>query len=232
MLLRECAYCRSEAGRSEQSRKPASPPSATLTPMPDMYPDVSSLLRAHGVSGDERALSHNGFSGARVTVLDGGYILKRIRHADDWIMRETKDDDGREAQFAASPIVGRLPKQLAVPSLGAAHDGDDAAILMRDITPLLLPDGEPIDAERIDLLLAALATMHAEFWDDDLADAGGLVVRTGGLDHGPLASRRQDAHRCGPRLRPRERISQSFEVHLPGAAVNLRRYSHIIHRQP
>jgi hypothetical protein len=146
--------------------------------MNGMHPDVASLLRAHGVAGSERALVHNGFSAARITSLgdgegDGGgrMILKRVRYADDWIMRETSDLYCREGQLAASPVMARLPRPIAAPSVGAARDGDGAAILMRDISPLLLPDDQPVDAERADLLLSALAAMHAAFWDDALDDA-------------------------------------------------------------
>lgn len=140
-----------------------------------MHPNVATLLRAHGVAGDELPLTHDGFSGARITSIQQGderYILKRLRREDDWIMRATDDVDGREAQFAASPIVARLPASISIPSLGAARDGDGWAVLMRDISAALLPDDLVLTDDELDIVLSRLAEMHAAFWDDPMDDAG------------------------------------------------------------
>ncbi len=142
--------------------------------MSGVLPDLPSLLAMHHLDAPERPMPNNGFSGARLTRIDQGaerFVLKRVSYADDWIMRETGDVDLREAQFAVSPLMSRLPRPVAAPSLGAARDGAGAALLMRDVSPWLLPDDRPASASHIDALLSAMATMHAAFWDDRLADA-------------------------------------------------------------
>lgn len=142
--------------------------------MSELLPDVRSLLAAQGINAPDRAMPHNGFSGARLTRVGQGaerFVLKRISYAEDWIMRETGDVGLREAQFAVSPLMARLPRAMAVPSLSAARDGSGAAILMRDVSPWLLPDDRPASVAQVDALLAAMAAMHAAFWDQPLADA-------------------------------------------------------------
>jgi hypothetical protein len=144
-----------------------------------IYPDVPSLLLAHGIAAGERPLIHSGFSAATISTLGDGpdrRLLKRVRYHDDWIMRTTGDEGAREAQFAAAgDLLARLPKGVATPYIGAAHDGAGAAaILMRDISPWLLPDPDPVDEQRIDVFLAALAALHAAFWDDASLDGAGV----------------------------------------------------------
>jgi hypothetical protein len=139
-----------------------------------LAPDVPSLLAACGITGVEAAFASNGYSGARVTAIEHEgtrYLLKRVRYADDWIMQVVGDRACREAHFAVSPFVARLPAHVRAPTLGAARDGDGFALLMQDITPLLLPDDGLLAQSTVDTVLRALAEMHAAFWDDD-SDAG------------------------------------------------------------
>ncbi len=139
-----------------------------------MLPDADSLLRAHGIDAPESPLAHNGFSGARLSsIVQAGerYVLKRMRYADDWIMRVTNDVACREAQFAASSLPERLPPGLTVPTLGAARDGDGYALLMRDVSHALLPESGIVSSATMDAVLQRLAEMHAAFWDDPLSDA-------------------------------------------------------------
>jgi hypothetical protein len=139
-----------------------------------LAPDVQTLLREHGITASEAPVAHNGFSGARLSRLeqDGQrYVLKRTGLAADWLMRATHDVTCREAEFAVSPLIARLPKTLRVPYLGAAKDGEAWAILSRDVTPLLLAE-EGVEPEpTCDEMLSALADMHAACWDVPLEDA-------------------------------------------------------------
>ena len=140
-----------------------------------LHPDVASLLRAHGISEPETPLVHDGFSGARITSIEQGdqrYILKRLRRDDDWIMRVTDDISGREAQFAGSPLLARVAASVGVPSLDGSYDGDGWAVLMRDIAALLVPDEVVLSDAELDVVLSRLAALHADFWEDPLADAG------------------------------------------------------------
>jgi hypothetical protein len=193
-----------------------------------IHSDVPSLLRAHGVAAPERPLVHNGFSAATISTLGDGparKLLKRLRYRDDWIMRATGDEGAREAQFAASGLIARLPKGVATPYLGAAHDGDGAAaILMRDISPWLLPDSDPVDEHRVDLFLAALAALHAAVWDDASSLDGAGVSWCGAVERLTLLS-----PAMGDRLRAEGRDFgvpagwAAFERHAPAAAREIAR---------
>lgn len=138
-----------------------------------MSADVASLLHAHGIDAAESPFLYgDGYSGARLSSFerdDQRYVLKRMRFQDDWIMRFLQDEQCREAQFAASGFGARLPRFVRAPTLGAARDGDGWAILMRDITPLMLPGDGIVLEETVVTLLRALAGMHAAFWGDPLA---------------------------------------------------------------
>ncbi len=138
--------------------------------------DLTTLLREQNIAGVETPIAHDGYSGAPLSTIECGgkrYFIKRIGRANDWIARATDDTHGREAQFAASDLIARLPKSIAVPSLGVAHDGEGWAMLMRDIAPYLIPDdGSLLAADVIDEMLASIATMHAQFWRDPLPSAG------------------------------------------------------------
>jgi len=139
-----------------------------------MYASVDEMLQAHGISAPEVALEHDGFSGARITSLaqDGRrFVLKRLRLEDDWNMRALRDRQGREAQFAVSPILGRMPAAIGAPSIAAARDGAGWALLMRDVSDALLPPDGVLAESDADRVLAAAAEMHAAFWDDPLEDA-------------------------------------------------------------
>lgn len=162
-------------------------PDTAATPAA-LAPDVPSLLASHGITGTDVPFASNGYSGARITAIEhegARYLLKRVRLADDWIMQVVGDTACREARFAVSPLVARLPQRVRTPTLGAARDGDGFALLMRDIAPLLLPDDGPIPARTADIVLTALAEMHAAFWDDatdagfDLSLTPGRITMTG-----------------------------------------------------
>jgi aminoglycoside phosphotransferase (APT) family kinase protein len=138
-----------------------------------LFPDVASLLRAHGISAPETPLDHGGFSGARISRIeqDGRrFILKRMRYEDDWIMQRTNDVACREAAFAVSALAQRLPVGVASPSLGACHDGDGFGLLMRDLGPYLLPDDAAVSSQEWERVFTALAALHAAFWDAPLDD--------------------------------------------------------------
>jgi hypothetical protein len=126
------------------------------------------LLAAHGLRGvAEEAMAHDGWSGAQLTSLsreDGArFVLKRDSHARDWIARVTGDDaELREGWLVrAQP---RLPGPTRLPHLGAARDGEDVALLMPDLTGILIAWEQPIDVATLDRVLDALAALHREPW--------------------------------------------------------------------
>ncbi len=141
-----------------------------------LAPDVETLLRAHGIDAPERALAHDGYSGAKITLIEQGgqrYVLKRIRAADDWIMRAVGDTHSREAQFAVSSLPARLPGSVRLATLGAARDGDGWALLMRDISSMLLLDEGPIvSVATLERAIGAMADLHATFWEAGVEASG------------------------------------------------------------
>ena len=90
------------------------------------------------------------------------FIVKRDSWDRDWIARATADVHMREARFAAAP---ELHDPLEVPYLGASHDGDGVAILMRDLSGILFDWERPLDAAALDRVLDELAAFHVAAWE-------------------------------------------------------------------
>jgi hypothetical protein len=71
-----------------------------------------------------------------------------------------------------------LAQGLRSPSIAAARDVDGFALLMRDLTPWLLPRDGIIPTQTFELIFARVAAMHARFWDAPPAeDLGWCGVR-------------------------------------------------------
>ena len=137
------------------------------------YPPLAEVLAAHGLSGTaEEPLQTDGWSGARITRLvrsDGArFVVKRDSLALDWIARETGDvPDLREAALAhAAPT---LPAPVRLPHLGVGREDGLVGLLMPDLTGTLLRWEAPVTEPQMDAVLAALAALHAEPWQRELA---------------------------------------------------------------
>jgi hypothetical protein len=136
------------------------------------YPPLADVLAAHGLDGvGETEFQNDGWSGARLTRLvrpDGArFVIKRDGLALDWIARVTGDvPDLREGLLAhARPS---LPGRVRLPHLGVARDGDLVAELMPDLTGTLLRWEHPTDNGSVASVLAALAALHREPWQEQL----------------------------------------------------------------
>jgi hypothetical protein len=115
-----------------------------------------------------------GKSGARLerVVIDGeGYVLKHLDLADDWTMRASGCLRGAPLVLWERGILARLPPCLNQPIVGAAPDastgtgGGGCALLMRDVTPWLVPATDaPITPDQHGRFLRHMATLHAQFW--------------------------------------------------------------------
>lgn len=129
-----------------------------------MFDSIAFMLDAHGLTGAvEAAFPHTGFSGAALTRLTRGdgraFVLKRMSIDRDWIMRATDDTECREAAFADATVdLGALVRS---PSVAVARDGDAHALLMRDISPEVLPQG-PITDDQLAAIVRGMAALHAE----------------------------------------------------------------------
>jgi hypothetical protein len=132
-------------------------------------PDLLALSDLDGLP--EEPFEHDGWSGSTLSLIDRGdrrFVLKRTSAALDWIVRATRDDELREAWFAsalASAAADGAWIRLASPYLGAAADGDGAAILMPDLSAELIAWERPshtagIPTALLESVLAAAARLH------------------------------------------------------------------------
>ncbi len=133
-------------------------------------------------------------SGGRQTL-----VLKRTATTLNWVAWRSGDAVGREAALLAEPALSSVWEVLACPYRAFAAHGGDAGLLMDDLSDHLLPDiDEPIAVADEDTMLAALAALHARFWESDVLRLPWLaapVVRFALL--GPIAST-EEARRSSP----------------------------------
>ncbi len=144
--------------------------------MRDLFPDVASMLAAHGITSRETPFAHDGYSGATMARIeqDGRrFVIKRVSRTRDWIIQMTSDHAMREARIGASDVLDGLAPGLRSPSIAAARDGDGFALLMHDLTSYLLPSVGVLPPETWDVILSATASMHARFWNAPPAEAIG-----------------------------------------------------------
>jgi hypothetical protein len=109
-----------------------------------------------------------GKSGASLerVVIDGQhYVLKHLDLAEDWTMRASGCLPGAPLVLWERGILARLPRCLNQPIVGAAREPGGCALLMRDVTPWLVPVTEaPITLDQHTRFLRHMAALHAEFW--------------------------------------------------------------------
>jgi hypothetical protein len=127
------------------------------------------------IAGIERSpLTTPGFSGSsheRLTVrlASGGtrsLVLKRTRVAADWTLVRSEDRVGREGRLLAEPALAGVWEAFACPYLAWAATEGELALLMEDLADHLLPDArEPMAETQEHRILAALANLHARFWE-------------------------------------------------------------------
>jgi hypothetical protein len=123
----------------------------------------------------EEPFPNDGWSGStfsRLRRADGAaFVLKRTSARIDWIVRATRDEHLREAWAAVNLEAALGQGPVATPYVGAARDGDGAAILMRDLSGSLLgwqrPGAPPLTVDGLDPVLDAVAHLHAARWAAD-----------------------------------------------------------------
>ena len=142
--------------------------------LPQTYGDVAELLA--GATERSPLAEAPGKSGARLErVVIGGqrYLLKHLDLAEDWTMRASGCLRGAPLALWERGILARLPDCFNQPIVGAAREeragpapSGGCALLMRDVTPWLVPvtDG-PIALDQHLRFLRHMAALHASFWD-------------------------------------------------------------------
>lgn len=95
------------------------------------------------------------------------------------MMNTTDDRYGRTTTLWQYGILDRLPQEIEHAVVACAVDGTGRAILMRDVTETSLPGGDqPISEEDNELILDAMAALHAAFWEDPALDNPALNLCT------------------------------------------------------
>ena len=98
-------------------------------------------------------------SGARFerVVIDGErFVLKHVDTASDWIMRQTGDIGLCPVLTWERGIVDLAPSCIDHATVGAAREGRAGAVLMRDVSELMVPSGDaPISSQQHEQFLGA-----------------------------------------------------------------------------
>jgi hypothetical protein len=107
----------------------------------------------------------SGASLERVVIEGQHYVLKHLDLAEDWTMRASGCLPGAPLVLWERGILARLPGCLNQPIVGAAREPGGCALLMRDVTPWLVPVTDaPITLDQHTRFLRHMAALHAEFW--------------------------------------------------------------------
>src|SRR5512134_1211615 len=120
-----------------------------------------------------------GRTGARVIAIRPGYVLK-VLPRNNWRVAAMQAPDAGEGPLWLSGATRELPAPVACPTVDVAlHvDNDEWWMLMRDVSDGIRARGAFTESdERV--LLAAIARLHAHYWDG-----------RNGLDGLPLAAAR------------------------------------------
>lgn len=94
-------------------------------------------------------------------------VLKNVSIAANWLMRATKDDRCRSVTLWAHGMLDLMPPEIDHATLACARDGDNWAILLRDVSDELLSYARfnLVDHE---FMLEAMAALHATFFESPL----------------------------------------------------------------
>jgi hypothetical protein len=142
----------------------------------DALRPLRAVLDDHGLGdASEVPLEADGWSGARLSRLQRRgrrFVLKRDSLSWDWIARATMDGPIlREAWFANLKL--ELPDRFVTPYAGVGVDGDVFGLLMPDLSGILFDWEAPVDEKPAEIVLDAMAELHAHAWEWRLPKAAG-----------------------------------------------------------
>jgi hypothetical protein len=155
----------------------------------------------------------------RVVVGGERYVLKHLHCDGDWIARATGDLTCRPLQVWRLGVLDALPDCFDHAVVGAAaglgRHGWGAALLLRDVTDWLVPEGDiPLPLTQHRRFLDHMAALHATFWG--FADTVGLMpLAHRYLFFGPWLWETEDALRSGTAVPP---IAREGWARFPEAA--------------
>jgi hypothetical protein len=113
--------------------------------------------------------SKSGAAFERIDIDGIPHVVKYLHADDDWIMRVTGDVRCRPALVWSSGLLDVVPECIDPGMVGCAvglgRNGWGAALLMPDVTPLLVPEGDaPVPIDQHLRFLDHMAALHAAFW--------------------------------------------------------------------
>jgi hypothetical protein len=115
--------------------------------------------------------SKSGATFERIVIDGERYVLKHVSPDYDWIARAYGDLGPATVTVWGSGLLDLVPDCIDHTYAGAARSGRDGAVLMRDVGPWLVPEGDaPVSEADHVRFLDHLAALHAAFWgwDDDV----------------------------------------------------------------
>lgn len=118
----------------------------------------------------EMTSSNTGNRFYAVTTNEGSgprYLLKRRYEGSNVIASGPDGDFTRTVILWQRGVLDRLPNRIAHPVVACARDGTGYAILMHDVSDILLSGDKRFTVEEHTFLLDTLAALHAVFWEDD-----------------------------------------------------------------
>src|SRR5689334_6387569 len=109
-----------------------------------------------------------GFSGAAITRVTLGahdFMLKRTTPSRDWTACRSGDARGREAMLLSDDACRDVWTVFDCPYLAYESGDGEIALMMRDLTPHLLPNARtPLRDDQELAVVGAIARLHARFW--------------------------------------------------------------------
>jgi hypothetical protein len=160
---------------------------------PIRLPSIAALVDAGAlgaIAGPVRSVAIEplvgvGFSSAElrrviVALAVGGerrFVVKCASLERDWMALRTNDPEGREALLLGDDALAAMWDVFDCPYVAFASEPGRAGLLMTDLTAHLLPDARaPLSADQEHALLAALARLHARFWNSPALDRPWLAT--------------------------------------------------------
>lgn len=127
------------------------------------------LARATSRRPMKTADSKSGATFERVVIDGERYVVKHLHVDDDWIMRATGDLRCRPLLVWQSGVLDRMPAVIdhgfEAVGWGRGRHGWGAALLLRDVGPWLVPEGDdPVPLDQHLAFLDHMAALHAAFW--------------------------------------------------------------------
>jgi len=136
-------------------------PQVVLDSVEDLLAGAGELTKIESVGKSGAALD-------RVTIDGEPYVVKYLDPAADWTIRIADVPGTAPVEVWRRGLLHALPPEIDSPIVGVAQLPEMSVLLMRDISPWLVPGGDdPIPVAQNEGFMDAMAAMHVRFWDPD-----------------------------------------------------------------